>query len=153
MRSTDDRFWAKVNKTDGCWLWTACTNWAGYGKFYDGNSLTAAHRYSYLLHNGQISDGQFVLHHCDTPACVRPDHLFIGSQQDNITDMMQKKRNGYTGLKGERNCKAKLDERQVKDIRAKYESGIKRNVLALEYGMEWTAINRIIKRLSWKHVA
>lgn len=88
----EKRFWAKVNKTDGCWLWTGSTRWFGHGALHVNGRRTLTHRYSWTLANGPIPDGQSVLHRCDTPACVRPDHLFLGTQTDNVADMVQKNR-------------------------------------------------------------
>ena len=80
---TVERFWSKVNKTESCWLWMASTVWNGYGRFRVGSTLQRAHRISWELYNGPIPDGLSILHSCDTPACVRPDHLFLGTQEDN----------------------------------------------------------------------
>ena len=88
----DRRFWGKVVKTDGCWLWTGSTS-RGYGKlFLPGPRTISAHRFSYLLHFGPFDKRLVVCHSCDTRACVRPDHLFLGTQEDNVTDMVDKGR-------------------------------------------------------------
>jgi hypothetical protein len=90
-----ERFWKKVNKTDGCWLWTA-TRIGRYGGFrFEGRSRTA-HRVSWELAFGPIPDGLQVLHHCDTPLCVNPQHLFLGTPLDNARDRDSKGR-GYNG--------------------------------------------------------
>lgn len=99
------RFWAKVTQ-DGpvpvhrpelgpCWLWLAATNPSGYGKMSKGGHaapLVAAHRLSWELHYGPVPDGLFVLHRCDNPPCVRPDHLFLGTHDDNMADATAKGR-------------------------------------------------------------
>jgi hypothetical protein len=88
------RFWAKVQKTDSCWLWTGCKS-RGYGRFRSrGNKVTSqrTHRVSWEIAHGPIPDGLKVLHRCDTPACVRPDHLFLGTQKENVWDSIQKGR-------------------------------------------------------------
>jgi hypothetical protein len=94
----EDRFWAKVTKTKGCWLWKAATNVAGYGKLYAhvdemGRTHTIdSHRASWAIHFGEVPDGLMVLHRCDNPTCVRPDHLFLGTGLDNVLDCHSKGR-------------------------------------------------------------
>lgn len=89
----EERFWAKVNKTETCWLWTGAKQRLGYGHISIGNDrFTSAHRLAYELANGPIPDGLFACHRCDNPACVRPDHLFLGTQQDNLRDAWRKGR-------------------------------------------------------------
>jgi hypothetical protein len=90
------RFWKSVNKDGYCWLWTRKPDAYGYGVFSVNGRHTRAHRFSWELHHGPVPDGLWVLHKCDTPACVRPDHLFIGTQMDNVTDMIAKGR--YRGI-------------------------------------------------------
>jgi hypothetical protein len=92
-----DRLADKILVGDGCWLWTASTYRNGYGVFrYDNEHY--AHRVLYKLMVGPIPSGASVLHHCDTPSCVRPDHLFLGTQADNIADMDSKGRRGLGGF-------------------------------------------------------
>jgi hypothetical protein len=88
------RFWAYVNKTDTCWLWAGPTfRSSGYGRFNINREHLAAHRVAWELTNGPIPAGLFACHHCDVRQCVRPDHLFLGTQADNVRDMFVKGRN------------------------------------------------------------
>jgi hypothetical protein len=93
MRLTDEeRFWPKVKKTDGCWLWTALIEKSGYGRFWYKGRMCTASRVVWNIVNGEIPDGLYVLHHCDVRNCVRPDHLFLGTKKDNSVDMLNKGR-------------------------------------------------------------
>ena len=92
-----ERSWEKVNKTGECWVWTGATKGGGYGNFTDyadgAKRHVLAHRFSWELHNGPVpAEKPLVLHHCDNPPCVRPDHLFVGTHRDNITDAIEKGR-------------------------------------------------------------
>lgn len=87
-----ERFWAKVRKTDDCWLWTASADGKGYGKMLVDGKLQQAHRLSWLIHTGESPGDWHVCHKCDNPPCVRPDHLFLGTAVDNMRDMHAKGR-------------------------------------------------------------
>ena len=145
----EQRFWAKVRKTEGCWLWIASTQRGGYGKLRIGprsKGQIRASRYSWELHNGPIPDGLYVCHHCDNPPCVRPDHLFLGLPQENEWDKRQKGRN----LVGERNHQAKLTAEKVKEIRARYATGgISQRQLAAEYAVSQGTLGPIVRGESW----
>lgn len=95
MKTDAERFWAKVDKTDGCWNWTACTS-HGYGQFKlsKAEKTVRAHRFSYFLHYGEFDPKWRVLHSCDNPPCVNPAHLRLGTDADNARDRDDRGRNG-----------------------------------------------------------
>lgn len=101
------RFVAKIRKTESCWLWTGAKNPDGYGNFRMGDKMQKAHRASWLLFVGEIGELS-VLHKCDSPSCVNPKHLFLGTQKDNCLDMVKKKRHVGTRT---------LTPEQVEEIR------------------------------------
>jgi hypothetical protein len=146
-----ERFWNKVVKTDGCWIWTGSLNTCGYGIIGVDRKTIHSHRIAWELINGTIPNRMSILHHCDRPPCVNPSHLFLGTQQDNIKDMLLKNR-GKGGV-GVRNCKARLSENDVREIRKrhirKYGNLV---ILAKEFNVDPCTILDIIKRRSWKHI-
>ncbi len=87
----EERFWAKVDRTGDCWIWTAASL-GGYGQFGTEQGIQGAHRFSYEIVNGPIPSGLNVCHTCDTPLCVKPNHLFVGTQQENVVDSYDKGR-------------------------------------------------------------
>lgn len=95
-----EKFLEKVEVTDSCWLWkNSKKNWT-YGVFSNGDKMVTAHRFSWEHSNGEVKNGLFVLHKCDNPPCVNPDHLFLGTHQDNMKDMMEKGRHRSVTRKG-----------------------------------------------------
>lgn len=112
-----DDFWSKVDlRPEGCWLWKGSTDAYGYGQFcrrFSGKRIHKAHRVAWEKSKGPIPDGQQVLHRCDNPSCVNPEHLFLGTQLENIADMVGKLRNP----KGEKHGSAKLSDDQIDAIR------------------------------------
>jgi hypothetical protein len=147
----EQRFWSNVAKSeDGCWLWTAGKNGDGYGNasLRDGKSGSIrAHRLSYQLHYGPIHEGMCVLHRCDVRACVRPDHLFIGTHADNAADRRAKGRNARQD--GAFSNSAKLTESEVRAIRSDARSQKK---IADTFGVSQMTIQRIKAGHSWKNV-
>lgn len=144
MRTLADRFWSKVDKTGDCWLWMGCIDSKGYGSIGIKTRTARVHRVSWELCRGTIPKGLFVLHTCDNRPCVNPDRLFLGTNTDNMKDMV---------LKGRaRNGHIKLTYEQVREIRARVESGDKQATLVKEFGMSSAAISRVATGKAWKHV-
>ncbi|MHB0992643.1 MAG: HNH endonuclease signature motif containing protein [Burkholderiales bacterium] len=150
----EDRFWKKVIKSENCWEWVGNKNNKGYGQLSKGGRLgnALAHRVSYEIHNGKIPGGLFVLHKCDNPGCVRPDHLFLGTNSDNMQDMLKKGRFKSKSLKGEK-CKfSKLNESQVMEIKNRLLHGDKARLIARAYGVSDCCISGIKCGKTWKHI-
>jgi hypothetical protein len=148
-RPLADRFWQRVNKTEGCWLWTGSLNPHGYGQLSQGikgRRPLITSRVSWEIHNGPIPDGLHVLHHCDVPACVRPDHLFLGRPRDNALDKVAKGRARGGSLKGEKHPHAKLTEEQVRAIRADPRGS---TTVSRAYGVTKSTIQNIRNGRSW----
>jgi len=150
------RFWEHVDKTGSCWLWTGSKDKDGYGGFTDENRRNIrAHRASWIIHFGPIPTGMNVCHKCDNPPCVRPDHLFLGTYQDNTIDMVNKGRHGGGGKgvsRGSRNGCAKLNEQQVLKIRDLLDKGEKTDIIAAKFKVYWLTIFNIKHRKTWKHI-
>ncbi|NJA56698.1 HNH endonuclease [Streptomyces sp. NEAU-H3] len=135
-----------------CWIWTGAINQAGYGKLRANKKWSSAHRRSYEMHYGSIPDGAFVCHRCDTPSCIRPDHLFAGTAAQNTGDMFQKRRAACQGALGEQNSHHKLTDDQVLTIRARFHRGELIRHLAAEYGLTVGSISNIVNGRTWKHI-
>lgn len=147
------RFFEKIIKTETCWIWNAAKDSKGYGRIGTGGRKgkdVFAHRLSYFLHKGEIPTGMLVCHKCDKPACVNPDHLFLGTQTDNMRDCVNKGRLNPFKPKGELNPKAKLNWSNVREIRSFRSKDVKsRKHLSIQYGVDIQTINRIIENKSW----
>lgn len=168
----EERFWAKVVKHpgDACWEWTACrfkpprSNFLGYGCFSFRRKLQGAHRVSWILHNGPIPDGMWVLHKCDNPPCCNPAHLFLGSPKDNVLDMVAKGRNApprgddnwmrkIEGIQaGANNFNARLTEEDVMKIKPRILAGEHQRALASSFGVSVATIAAIAGGTNWNHV-
>lgn len=142
-----ERFWSKVTKGDGCWEWTACRNPAGYGRFSYQGRTHLAHRVAWVLEHDCDMPELWVLHHCDNPACMRPDHLFLGTDADNSRDMMEKGR----VAQGERLSHI-LTELDVSAIRERYELGEREADLVRAFGVSCSVINHILAGQTWIYV-
>lgn len=135
MRIIPEKFWRKVRKTRGCWVWTACCA-SGYGSLRVGSRMVGAHRASYILHKGKIPRGLFVLHKCDNKKCVNPQHLFVGTQKRNMDDMRRKgrqalgRRLNHGDQRGSNNHGAKLTEPVVRRIKSLRRKGMKQTRIA-----------------------
>lgn len=167
----DSRVYHEANT--GCWLWGGAVSSMGYGNAYAGvngeRKQWAAHRLSWIRHNGRVPERtEFVCHTCDTPACVNPDHLFLGTPKENTQDMMRKGRRVAPVIKnracGERHGsktkperlkrgsahhQAKITESDVLDIRASKEP---LSALSKRYGMTPTTLSKVRRGLLWRHV-
>jgi hypothetical protein len=141
-------FWAKVNKTEGCWLWTASTSY-DYGAFRYEKRLYKAHRLSWELSVGPVPSGLHVLHRCDTPRCVNPAHLFLGTHKDNCHDMAVKGR----ASKGSHRHNAKLTEEAARAallIHSREVIGV--CALARLFGVSHSTMGMLLRGQRWKHI-
>jgi len=144
------RFWNKVVKrTNGCWEWTASIAWNGYGRFKYAGKMALAHRVSYILKYGPVPDGMMVCHTCDNRKCVNPDHLFLGSHQDNMDDMVTKGRGATKDQTRAKNGNAKLSENDVMTIKGRLEQGDKNTHIAKDFGVHHSTISAIKRSVSW----
>lgn len=152
-------FWRKINKNKSrifynnkrCWEWTAYLNKDGYGKFGVGYIVVLAHRFSYELEYGIFDNSLFVLHHCDNPSCVNPEHLFLGTNKDNADDKVYKNR--QSRLMGEKSGRSKLTEKQVLKIRELYNSGkFKQSEISKIFNVPDSTVWSIVHNIIWKHL-
>ena len=151
MRTLRERFEQKFEPepNTGCWLWTDFVRSDGYAVILHENRQLYVHRVSWQLYHGSIPDGICVLHRCDVRACVNPDHLFLGTHNDNTLDMIVKGRQSC----GESRLASKLTSVQVQNIRAYDLHGtLNQCELAEKYHVAQANISRIILRQSWKHL-
>lgn len=154
-----ERFWSKVRPGVGeaCWDWIGTRTRGGYGVFMPTKSRIAvyAHRYMFELHNGALParddyHGSCVLHVCDNPGCVRPDHLRLGTHADNMADMVRKNR--HYVKEGEGHPFSKLNDEKVLEIRRLKDSGHRAVDLAQRFGVSRAQINNVVSGHSWGHV-
>ena len=150
FNSMQERFWSKVFKRGkkDCWEWKAFINPGGYGTFKVGKRMIHAHRVSWMLSFGDIPNQLWVLHKCDNRSCVNPSHLFLGTNDDNMKDMVLKKRStkGKAFVYGETHHLAILSQKDVKDIKRLYATGRYTYFdLAKKFGVVFQHIGSIIK--------
>lgn len=145
------RFWSHVDRSGGstaCWPWTAGTNIGGYGVTKLHGHLINASRAAWIIENGAIEPGLYVLHHCDRRICVNPRHLYVGSQRRNVADMDQRGRRarGYrVSRRGEDHQAARLTDETVAGIRAAVADGATRRAVAREFGVSHTYVGMLIR--------
>jgi len=152
-KSLQERFWSKVNIPDLflCWEWIGYRNDDGYGKLGIKGRPTSAHRLSYEINIGPIPDGLCVLHKCNNPACVNPIHLYVGTPQDNMNDMVIASRQARPN--GENNPKAKLTEIQVMEIiRLLKTNNMTHKEISDRFHVTPENILHISKGQTWKHI-
>lgn len=161
----EGRFWAKVEKSEGCWLWQAAKDRDGYGWFKVSGRQVYAHRVAYEMQAGEPA-GQFqVCHACDTPSCVNPAHLFVGTQAVNSADMVAKGRQAKGDRHGARTHPervprgehnkggGKLTATQVREIRRAYAAREANQVtLAARFGVTQGLVSAIVRGAVWQHV-
>jgi len=146
MPSVVERFWSKVVKSDGCWEFTGTPKYRRPALNVDRVPVLT-HRLSWQLHFGDIPKGMCVCHRCDNPRCVRPDHLFLGTQADNMADKTRKGRQ----TKGVAVHTAHLTEHKVRLIRELSET-IPTHLIAQELGLNYQTTYDVVKLKTWKHV-
>lgn len=149
--ATWSRFWANVTKTATCWLWSAGKFSSGYGQFRVGRLKVRAHRAAYDRLVGPIHPDKMLCHRCDTPACVNPAHLFVGTALDNARDRDSKGRGATpprTAMHGDSNPAARLSAADVQEIRAAAGRETQRSI-ATRYGVAQTTISSIIRGATW----
>lgn len=162
-----ERFWSKTTPepTSGCLLWTGNYHAHGYGRTNMGRrGIVLAHRLAWELTFGPIPDGLCVLHRCDNPPCVNPNHLFLGTKADNSADMVAKGRScagDRQGMRrhpecvprGERNGQARLAEADVIAIRAARATGQTEREVAARFGVSPSLVGCIHRRERWRHIS
>jgi hypothetical protein len=150
------KFWQRVKILGllDCWEWQGGRDGFGYGKVQDFDGKTErTHRFVWKLTYGSIPTGKHILHKCDNPSCCNPNHLYVGTHQDNMRDRTERGRSGRWGRKGVENPQSKLNDDKVRSIRALLEQGLTQREIASKYDVDASAISQINRGVAWKHVA
>lgn len=148
MRGTlRERFDAKVRKTRTYWVWTGALIPKGYGMIGSEGQRKLAHRVSYELFIGPIPEGIFVLHRCDNRQCVNPKHLFLGTNSDNMQDMIKKGRARHQ--RGEQCSFSRLNAALVQSIRSDPRTS---DAIAKQIGVNPSTVERVRRRETWRHI-
>lgn len=151
FRNWQERFWESVVVADGCWVWQGIRDRDGYGVFKSRRNGVRwgmrAHRLAYSIYHGPINEGLCVCHTCDNPSCVNPDHLFLGTDEDNRLDKIAK---GRARGHGGNHPAAKLSDQAARDIRQRYaRGGVSQRRLAMTFGVHQSVISKVIRREIW----
>ena len=174
----EQKFWSRVKKSNGCWEWIGLILNTGYGQISWKGKDWSAHRVAWILTNGEIPPGLYICHKCDNRKCVRPDHLFAGTQRENIDDMVAKgrslkgdrnparrhpermprgenhglRKNPMRAARGTKNGNSRLSEADVLSLRADRKLGLTYDALASKYEIDRTTVMQIARRITWRHL-
>lgn len=150
VKDPDEWFWDQfaVTDDDECWVWKGLLDRRGYGRIYWNGSMCAAHRVAFNLAYHAIPEGVVIRHTCDNPPCCNPKHLAMGTQADNMRDMVHKNRS----CRGESASWSKLTEDAVRSIRKRYKEGVMQKDLAEEYGVTVSCVGSVVTRKNWRHI-
>lgn len=147
------RFWERVKITDaGCWEWQGWKIPKGYGGINYLGKKVYVHRLAWILKRGEIPEGLHVLHRCDNPPCINPNHLFLGTNEDNIHDCMSKGRKVSADVRGEKNPRAILSAVDVLRIRRLYDQGWRHDQIAEAFCASIHVVRKAALRQSWRHI-
>lgn len=152
--SKEARFWISLFNVDlsKCLEWQSAKCGYGYGRFFHDKTSIKAHREMWRRAVGEIPEGLHVLHKCDNRKCVNPLHLFIGTHQDNVRDMVEKKRNKWTVRKGEAHHNAIINDEIVREIRRRLLDGEKVSNIANRFHIREHIVYHIKSGDQWSHV-
>ena len=156
LNTVKERFMAKVDTTSspiGCWIWNASTRSNGYGKFRVKGMYWGAHRFSFFMFIGPVPHDLFVCHSCDNKSCVNPDHLWLGSNKDNLDDAVRKGLHGKNLKRGETQHASIFTDADVLIMRRLANKNFTHGQIADLFDVERRCVSKVISRTTWKHVA